>query len=44
MTGPRTDRLRILHVVPYFPPDRAGGVGEVASGLHERLTPTLQER
>ncbi|HSG07978.1 MAG TPA: glycosyltransferase, partial [Longimicrobiales bacterium] len=32
MTG-----VRILHVVPYFPPDRIGGVGEVAFHLHRGL-------
>jgi glycosyltransferase involved in cell wall biosynthesis len=30
-------RLRVLHVVPYFPPDRAGGVGEVVAHLHRGL-------
>jgi glycosyltransferase involved in cell wall biosynthesis len=29
--------LKILHVVPYFPPDRMGGVGEVAAHLHRGL-------
>lgn len=32
-----TKKLRILHVVPYFPPDRIGGVGEVAAHLHRGL-------
>ena len=30
-------RLRVLHVVPYFPPDRMGGVGEVVAHVHEGL-------
>lgn len=29
--------MRILHVVAYFPPDRIGGVGEVAAHLHRGL-------
>lgn len=29
--------LKILHVVSYFPPDRVGGVGEVAAYLHQGL-------
>ncbi len=29
--------LRVLHVLPYFPPDRIGGVGEVASHIHQGL-------
>ncbi len=29
--------MRILHVVPYYPPARVGGVGEVARALHEGL-------
>lgn len=29
--------MRVLHVVSYFPPDRIGGVGEVAAHLHEGL-------
>ena len=33
MIGP----LRILHVVPYFPPDRVGGVGEITAHLHRGL-------
>jgi glycosyltransferase involved in cell wall biosynthesis len=32
-----TDQLRVLHVVPYFPPDRLGGVGEVACHIHQGL-------
>lgn len=28
---------RVLHVVPYFPPDRVGGVGEVVAHLHASL-------
>lgn len=32
-----TGRLRVLQVVPYFPPDRIGGVGEVAAHLHRSL-------
>ncbi len=31
------DALRVLHVVPYFPPDRMGGVGEVVAHLHRGL-------
>ena len=31
------DRLSVLHVVPYFPPDRMGGVGEVVAHVHEGL-------
>lgn len=30
-------RLRVLHLVPYFPPERLGGVGEFVAGLHEGL-------
>lgn len=30
-------RLSVLHVVPYFPPDRVGGVGEVAAHVHAAL-------
>ena len=29
--------MRILHFAPYYPPDRVGGVGEVARALHEGL-------
>jgi glycosyltransferase involved in cell wall biosynthesis len=29
--------VRILHLVPYYPPARIGGVGEVARSLHEGL-------
>lgn len=29
--------MRVLHVVPYFPPERIGGVGEVAAHLHRGL-------
>ena len=29
--------LRILHVVPYFPPDRVGGLGEIVAHLHRGL-------
>jgi len=29
--------VKILHVVAYFPPDRIGGVGEVAAHLHRAL-------
>lgn len=29
--------MKVLHVVPYFPPDRIGGVGEVAAHLHHSL-------
>jgi glycosyltransferase involved in cell wall biosynthesis len=29
--------VRILHFVPYYPPERVGGVGEVARSLHEGL-------
>jgi glycosyltransferase involved in cell wall biosynthesis len=31
------DRLNLLHVVPYFPPDRMGGVGEAVAHVHEAL-------
>ena len=30
-------RTSILHVTPYYPPDRIGGVGEVARVIHEGL-------
>jgi glycosyltransferase involved in cell wall biosynthesis len=29
--------MKILHVAPYFPPDRIGGVGEVVAHLHHGL-------
>lgn len=29
--------LRILHVAPYFPPERIGGVGEVVAHVHREL-------
>lgn len=29
--------MRIVHVTPYFPPDRVGGVGEVVAQLHKAL-------
>jgi glycosyltransferase involved in cell wall biosynthesis len=29
--------MKVLHVVPYFPPDRLGGVGEYAARLHRAL-------
>ena len=29
--------MRIVHVTPYFPPDRIGGVGEVVAQLHKEL-------
>lgn len=29
--------MKILHVTPYFPPDRIGGVGEVVSHIHNGL-------
>lgn len=29
--------MKILHLVPYFPPDRIGGVGEVAAHVHKGL-------
>ena len=29
--------LRVLHVVSHFPPDRVGGVGEVAAHVHRAL-------
>jgi len=29
--------VRVLHVVPYFPPERPGGVGEYAARLHRAL-------
>lgn len=29
--------MRVLHVVPYFPPERPGGVGEYAARLHRAL-------
>ena len=31
------DALSIVHVTPYYPPDRIGGVGEVVAHLHEGL-------
>lgn len=38
---PRADRpappVRVLHLAPYFPGGRTGGVGEFVAGLHERL-------
>jgi len=30
-------QLKIAHVVPYFPPDRVGGVGEIVDHLHRGL-------
>lgn len=32
-----SETLRVLHVVPYFPPDRIGGIGEVAAHIHRGL-------
>lgn len=32
-----SSRLSVLHLVPYFPPERIGGVGEVAAHLHRAL-------
>jgi glycosyltransferase involved in cell wall biosynthesis len=29
--------MKIIHFVPYFPPDRVGGVGDFVAGLHEAL-------
>jgi glycosyltransferase involved in cell wall biosynthesis len=29
--------LRVIHFVPYYPPERIGGVGEFAAALHEGL-------
>jgi len=29
--------MKVLHFVPYFPPERLGGVGECVAGLHEAL-------
>lgn len=29
--------MNILHVVPYYPPDRVGGLGEVVSHVHREL-------
>ncbi len=29
--------MRIIHFVPYFPPERIGGVGEVVAGIHQAL-------
>ncbi len=29
--------MKVLHVVPYFPPERVGGVGEFAAHLHRAL-------
>lgn len=31
------DRMGIAHVVPYFPPDKVGGVGEIVDHLHRGL-------
>jgi len=36
----KRQRLKIAHVVPYFPPDRVGGVGEIANHLHRGLLRT----
>lgn len=32
-----SERTSILHIAPYYPPDRIGGVGEVARYVHEGL-------
>lgn len=38
LTDSRSEpRLRVLHLVSYFPPDRIGGVGEVVGHLHRGL-------
>jgi len=29
--------MRVMHFVPYYPPERLGGVGEFAAALHEGL-------
>lgn len=29
--------MKVMHVVPYYPPDRLGGVGEYAARLHRAL-------
>jgi glycosyltransferase involved in cell wall biosynthesis len=29
--------MKVIHFVPYFPPERLGGVGECVAGLHEAL-------
>ena len=29
--------MKVLHIVPYYPPDRVGGVGEYAARLHRAL-------
>lgn len=32
--------MRVLHIVPYFPPERLGGVGEFVARLHRALLET----
>jgi hypothetical protein len=29
--------MKVIHFVPYAPPERAGGVGEFVAGLHDAL-------
>jgi len=29
--------MKVIHFVPYFPPERLGGVGECVAGLHQAL-------
>ena len=29
--------MKVIHFVPYFPPERTGGVGEFVAGLHDAL-------
>ena len=29
--------MKVIHFVPYYPPERTGGVGEVVAGLHQAL-------
>ncbi len=35
--------MRIIHFVPYYPPERIGGVGEFVAALHEGLLQRGQE-
>lgn len=35
--GRRSRPVRVLHFVPYYPPERVGGVGQFASVLHQGL-------
>ena len=35
--APTPERLSVVHVAAYFPPDRIGGVGEVVAHVHQGL-------